>query len=479
LSEIKNQKWRNPKSQNRVGKSKIKSKMKKVLVLMIAAATIALVGCKDDEDPSLTVGSETISATAAAGSYSIAVTSNIAWTATVNGEASWCTLTGASGTGNGTITVNAAENTAVETRTATVSITAGELKRQVTVTQAATASALDVDKTAIAATAAAGTYSIAVTGNTAWTATVNGEASWCTLTGASGTGNGTITVNAAENTAVETRTATVSVTAGALTRQVTVTQAAVALVLDVDNTAIAATAEADVYNIAVTSNSAWTATVNGEASWCTLTGASGTGNGAITVNAAENATGEIRTATVTVTAGTLTRQVTVTQSNVLPTIFVNVPTGNFAADCVGVEFFWGMTPALYYKYVLEEPGTLRIRFEDSHIHTFLQDKEPGYHAKEGGGFASQPTQARDGSIDDAFAAVLDRDIDGKNGDVPALCPRSNAQDISFHLNAGTYWSTHTLEINTTAPNCDTAGAPMFDAEAEDFVLKVTFTPDGE
>ena len=41
-------------------------------------------------------------------------------------------------------------------------------------------------------------------------------------------GNGTITVNAAENTAAQTRTTTITVTAGALTRTVTLTQAAAA-----------------------------------------------------------------------------------------------------------------------------------------------------------------------------------------------------------------------------------------------------------
>jgi hypothetical protein len=74
---------------------------------------------------------------------------------------------------------------------------------------------------------------------------------------------------------------------------------------------------------------------------------------------------------------------------------------------------------------------------------------------------------------------MSADLNGKSGDVPALCPRSAAQDVSFHLDAGTYWNTHMLGRNTTAPDCDISNTPWFDAYEEDFVLKVTFTPDEE
>ena len=87
------------------------------------------------------------------------------------------------------------------------------------------ASAL-VSSTSIAAAAAAGAYSINVISKAAWTATVSSAATWCTLTNASGTGNGTVTVNVAENASEAPRAATVTVTAGTLTADVTVTQAA-------------------------------------------------------------------------------------------------------------------------------------------------------------------------------------------------------------------------------------------------------------
>jgi hypothetical protein len=162
--------------------------------------------------------------------------------------------------------------------------------------------------------------------------------------------------------------------------------------------------------------------------------------------------------------------------------------GTFAEDCVGVFYFWGKSPALYYKYILLKPGVLRIEFEDSHIHTFLHDREPGYFAKtnltEPFTFADQPTVPTNGGGGlMAYGTVMERDLNGKSGNVLPLCPRSTPQDISFHLNAGTYWSTHTLELNIPEddPNCGTSDQDTrlggFPAATEDFVLKVTFTPD--
>ncbi|PIE91256.1 MAG: hypothetical protein CR997_01895 [Acidobacteria bacterium] len=63
--------------------------------------------------------------------------------------------------------------------------------------------------------------------------------------------------------------------------------------------------------IAVTSVAAWTA--SSDQPWLTLSPANGTGNGVIQVTAEANA-GIVRTATVTVTSGSLTQTVTVTQA---------------------------------------------------------------------------------------------------------------------------------------------------------------------
>jgi hypothetical protein len=204
--------------------------MEKFLFFMIVTAAIAFAGCNKDSGetseaiPALSVGSASITATVAADTYPINVTCNVAWTATVSSGATWCTLSSASGTGNGTVTVNVMENTGETTRTATVTVAAGTLTRTVSVTQAGTAPALSVSLASITATVAADAYPVNVTCNVAWTATVSSGATWCTLSSTSGTGNGSFTVNITENTTTITRATTVTVIAGILEEAISVTQ---------------------------------------------------------------------------------------------------------------------------------------------------------------------------------------------------------------------------------------------------------------
>jgi hypothetical protein len=270
--------------------------------------------------PTLEVDKTTIEAGTNAAAYTIGVTSNATWMATVNSGATWCTLANANATGNGMVTVNVAENPTVETRTATVTVTSGTLTKTVAVTQATAGLVLNVDKTTINAAVGAAAYTIGVTSNATWTATVSSGATWCTLTNNSSTGNGTVTVNVVAHNATTTRTATVTLTSGTLTKTVAVTQAAAGLVLNVDKTMIEAGTNAANYPINVTSNATWTATVSSSATWCTLTGAAGNGNGVLTVNVAAQPMAATRAATVTFTAGTLTRTLTVAQAGAPPTL---------------------------------------------------------------------------------------------------------------------------------------------------------------
>jgi hypothetical protein len=271
-------------------------------------------------NPTLTTDKTAIPAAYTAGNYSVAITSNAAWTAAVNTAATWCTVSPASGTGNGAVSVNVAANPMAVQRAATVTLAAGTLTKQVSVTQAGASPTLSVDKTAIPAAYTAGNYSIAVTSNATWTVTKTAAATWCTVSPASGTGNGAVSVIVAANPMAEQRAATVTLTAGTLTKQVSVTQAGASPTLSVDKTAIPAAYTAGNYAIAVTSNTAWTAIVSAGATWCTLSNASATGNGTVTVTVAANPLFESRAATLTVTAGTLTKQVAVTQAATAPTL---------------------------------------------------------------------------------------------------------------------------------------------------------------
>jgi Leucine-rich repeat (LRR) protein len=207
--------------------------MKKILLLTLAAVTICVIGCDKklvDEllNPELSLTPAVVNANAVAGTYDIAVTSNTAWVAVVDNASvnRWCVIeSGAKGMEDGTITVALEANTATAVRTATLSVSAGTLTKQVTVTQAIPDATVSISPETIAATAYAGIYSIAVSSNTEWNAVVDEAATWCTLSPASATGNGTITVQTTANSIPAERAATVTVSIGTESRMAVITQA--------------------------------------------------------------------------------------------------------------------------------------------------------------------------------------------------------------------------------------------------------------
>jgi len=107
-------------------------------LLMLAGG---LVSCNEEKNPFLTINETSITSTAEAGTYLISVSSNSVWTAVVEEAEShtWLTLTNASGTNDGTMTVNISKNVSPRSRHATLQITSGDLARYVSISQAAAA----------------------------------------------------------------------------------------------------------------------------------------------------------------------------------------------------------------------------------------------------------------------------------------------------------------------------------------------------
>jgi len=100
-------------------------------------------------------------------------------------------------------------------------------------------SAFSVDPGSLALPSSATTKTATVTTTGAWTAVKS--AAWLTVTPASGTGSGTLTIAATANTATTARTATITVTSSGGTRSIAVSQAAAPTVPPVP-TGLAATA---------------------------------------------------------------------------------------------------------------------------------------------------------------------------------------------------------------------------------------------
>lgn len=111
----------------------------KRLLLFMATVAMLLVSCNPLEkvDPTLEVDKESVSLSAVGGAASFTVSSNQDWTVTV--DQTWVKLNvvPSDATMQVTVNVTADDNPAYEERTAVITLTAGELTKTVSVTQAA------------------------------------------------------------------------------------------------------------------------------------------------------------------------------------------------------------------------------------------------------------------------------------------------------------------------------------------------------
>ena len=145
-----------------------------------------------------------------AGSGGIQLTaSNVEWTATT--DASWLTVSPSSGTGSATLTYSFSANPTFSPRTGIISV--GPTK--FAVTQAGVAGTLNPETVLISQAAGHGSFALALTAVTSWTAT--SSAAWLTVAPTSGSGNATLQFTASPNDSVVFRTATITV-AGAVFR---------------------------------------------------------------------------------------------------------------------------------------------------------------------------------------------------------------------------------------------------------------------
>jgi hypothetical protein len=244
------------------------------------------------------------SVTAAATSKSVTLTaSNATCPRTAVSNDNWITVTaGASGTGNGTVSFSIAANNSTTARVGTLTI-AG---LTYTVNQAAVVCTYNLSAYSASISAAATTRSVNVNPSNAvcpWTAVSN--VNWITITsGASGTGSGTVGFSIDANNSLTARSGTLTI-AG---RTYTVNQAAVVCTYSLSPSSTTVTAPATTKSVNVNASNGvcqWTAVSN--ISWITvISGASGTGNGTVTLSIAANTTGVQRTGTATIAGKTFT-----------------------------------------------------------------------------------------------------------------------------------------------------------------------------
>jgi hypothetical protein len=198
-----------------------------VLVLLLAGCTKETVKKVEVATPALLVSSKNLAVDASEGSSaSFDIASNTDWS--ISNNASWLQISSDKGNGNATISITASENTASETRSATLTISGESVTTQtITVVQAIAGQVyLSVSASQLSILASAGsTATFDLSSNTSWSISNNQQ--WLSVSPSSGSDNAAVSLTATENTAATTRSATVTINGyGADSKTITVTQAA-------------------------------------------------------------------------------------------------------------------------------------------------------------------------------------------------------------------------------------------------------------
>ena len=269
--------------------------------------------------PFFNVSPESLSFSSSSESKSITVTSNLSWAA--SSDVSWLTLSNSSGLGKATLTLTTEANTSTNSRSGTVTFSAGGKTYTVSVSQAGADPTFSVTPTTLSFTASAGSKSVSITSNTSWTASSDG--SWLTLSKSAGEGNATLSLTVEENTSISSRTGTVTFKSSGKDYTVSVTQTGADPTFSITPTTLSFTSSGGNQSITVTSNQTWTA--SSSVSWLTLSKTSGTGDATLTLTAQANTSTDNRSGIVTFTADGKTYTVTASQNGVA-TYFEITPT---------------------------------------------------------------------------------------------------------------------------------------------------------
>ena len=238
----------------------------------------------------VTISPESQSFTPSGGTGDVAVTAptGCAWAATSN--APWLTITqGSSGSGNGTVRLSVAGNTG-PARSGTLTIGG----RTLTVNQAG-ACAFGISPQQQPVAAAGGSVNVAVTTTAGCTWTAASNASWISIAqGASGTGQGTVTLSVASTTG-PARNGTATIAGNTFT-----VQQASGCTFSVSPTSRSHNANGggnSSFNVTTNSACSWKAVSN--VPWITIASGADTGNGRVDYDVGRN-TGAARTGTITV-----------------------------------------------------------------------------------------------------------------------------------------------------------------------------------
>ncbi|MGC9342696.1 MAG: BACON domain-containing protein, partial [Bacteroidales bacterium] len=294
--------------------------------------------------PYLIITSDSWNVSAASGSTTFSVDSNMEWGIT-NYNATWLVATK---TDANTISVTYEENTSTSGRTAEITVVATVAVVTLTFNQAGATPYLDVSPNSQDVGAAAGSSTFSVNTNVEWS--VTDDADWLS---ANRTHGNNISVSYDENNSTYDRTANITVTGtGRLSETVTVTQAGGTTYLDISPNIYIVGGLAGSVTFSVSTNVGWS--ITDDADWLTATKTDGS---TITVNYEEFLSADNLTRSASITAsgtGGVSETVTITQesSNKVADISAGPGNRNVSAAAGSTTFrviasgdAWSLIPA--------------------------------------------------------------------------------------------------------------------------------------
>ena len=265
---------------------------------------------QQSKSATLAVSTNSFSINAERSTYNFSITSNVDWT--ITSDQSWCEPAIAAGSNNQTVSFVVSENVSAQARTAVISVKAGTLLQQITITQTGTNQTLAVSKNSFLFGFEAGHGEFTISSNTNWN--ISSDQSWCNVASTSGSNNKTISFSITENTSTQRRTAIITIATSSSSIQIVVTQEGKTEVipnLSVSPESISVNENEQTSSFNITCNTNWT--VSSNQTWCTPSMTLGSGDKTITCSISANTSSQARTATITVIAGNLSKAVTVTQ----------------------------------------------------------------------------------------------------------------------------------------------------------------------
>lgn len=219
---------------------------------------------------------------ASAETQTLQVISNTSWQ--ISNLPSWITVDKTSGSGNAEIKVTAEENPNTTERSGEFLVSQSGLSAQAVVKVSQKGKTFDVATTTLNFNDKQETQSVTVTTDGTWRAYTSAD--WITISPESATGSATLNITVAENENEGERSGSVIIMMGDASATIAVVQKG--KYFTIANSILDFTSKGGSLGISLTTNTSWTARVDNDASWLSVSPSSGNTDAEVTITSVDN-----------------------------------------------------------------------------------------------------------------------------------------------------------------------------------------------